>query len=228
MCADAPNALVEHDLPVRDTIASRDPTLAGSRRWLVAFVVIVLAVVAVGSTFAAVHYHRQVDRLRSRVIASPGPSSSPTQARAQTSPASVPVAPASPPPLNMHSYDLTVVGQPPTTVYLATASTDGGDSTLGQLLITGLVRGGRPGATYSLNGGDCDTNSSVVWAKGVADATGTAFLTGQEWTLPKADQYTLELDASPSTTSSLAPRGGGMEGEFVLGQASRYNGEPCS
>jgi hypothetical protein len=218
---------VEQDIPALDTIASRGPTLLRSRHWLVASVGIVLAVVAVGSTFAAVHYHRQVDRLKSPVTASHGPSSSPTQIQAQTSPASVTVAPASPPPLSMHSYDLTAVGQLRATVYLTTASTDGGDSTLGQLLITALVRSGRPGATYRLNGGDCDTNSSVVWAQGVADATGTAFLTGQDWTLPKADQYTLELDASLSATP-LARPGPGIEGEFVLGQASRYNGEPCS
>jgi len=218
---------VEQDIPESDTIASRDPTLPRSRRWLVVFVASVLAVAAVGSTFAAVHYHRPVDRLRRPVTASHGPSSSQTQAQAQTSPASVTVGPASPPPLSMHSYDLTVVGQLHATVYLTTASTDGGDSTLGQLLITALVRGGRPAATYRLNGGDCETNSSVVWAQGVADATGTAFLTGQDWALPKADQYTLELDASPSATSPARP-GPGIEGEFMLGQASRYNGEPCS
>lgn len=220
---------MEQDIPASDTIASRDPTLLRSRRWLVAFVAIVFAVVAVGSTFLAVHYHRQVDRLRSPVTASasPGPSSSPTQAQAQTSPASVTVVPASPPPLSVHSYDLTVVGQPPATVYLTPASTQGGDSTLGQLLITALVRSGRPGVTYSLSGGDCDTNSSVVWAQGAADATGTAFLTGHDWTLPKADQYTLELDASPPPTPPARP-GPGIEGDFVLGQASRYNGEPCS
>jgi hypothetical protein len=218
---------VEHDIPTPDTIASPDPTLLRSHRWLVAFAAI-LAVAAVGSTFAAVHYHRQVDRLRSPVTASAsrGPSSSPSPAQAQKSPTRVSVAPESPPPLSVDSYDLTVAGQPPATLYFTTASAVGGDSTLGQLLITALVRGGRPGATYRLNGGDCDTNSTVVWAQGVADATGTAFLTGPDWVLPKADQYTLELDASLSATSPA--RIGGIEGEFVLGQASRYLGEPCS
>ncbi|MGH8889739.1 MAG: hypothetical protein ACRDV3_08255, partial [Acidothermaceae bacterium] len=112
------------DRPTSDTIASRDSTLFWSRRWLVAFVTIILALVAVGSTFAALHYHRQVDRLRGVVSASPGPSSSPSQAQAETSPASVPVGPASPPPLSMHSYDLAVAGQQlPVTVYFTTAST---------------------------------------------------------------------------------------------------------
>lgn len=217
---------MEQDIPESDTIASPDPTLLRLRRWLGVFVATVLAVAAVGSTLAAVRYHRQADQLRRPVTASPGPSSSPTQAQAQASPASVTVAPASPPPLSVHSYDLTVVGQLNPTVYLTTASTDGGDSTLGQLLITALVRGGRPAATYRLSGGDCETNSSMVWAQGVADATGTAFLTGHDWALPKSDQYTLELDASPSATSPA--RLGGIEGEFVLGQASRYLGEPCS
>jgi hypothetical protein len=218
---------VEQDIPLSETIASPEPTLLRSRRLLVACAAI-LAVAAIGSTFAAVHYRRQVDRLRGLVTAtaSSGPSSSPDQAQGPGSPATVTVAPESPPPLSVHNYDMTVGGQPPTTVYLTTASTEGGGSSLGQLLITALVRGAQPGATYRLGGGDCDTNSSVVWAQGVADATGTAFLTGQAWTLPKADQYSLALDASPSPASP--PRGGGIEGEFVLGQASRYNGEPCS
>jgi hypothetical protein len=223
---------VEQDDPGSETIASRDSDVLRSRHRLVAVAAIVFAAVAVGSTLAAVHYHRQVARSHSPISASQAPhrpSVAPTDTLVHASPTSGTVVPASPPPLSMHSYDLATVGRLRATVYLTTASTDSGDSTQGQLLITALVRGGRPGTTYRLTGGDCDVNSSTdtVWAQGVADATGTAFLTGPDWTLPKADHYTLALKAAPSATSAIRPEPG-IEGVFVLGQASRYNAQPCS
>ena len=78
--------------------------------------------------------------------------------------------------------------------------------------------------TYQLTGGSCDVNPPVdiVWAQGVADANGTALMTGTSRTLPKADHYTLALGTSPEPSSG-GP-GPGIEGDFVLGQASRYAG----
>jgi hypothetical protein len=226
-----PNGRVDKDSPASDTIESRDPTLP---RWsshrLLAVVAIVLGVVAIGSTLAAAHYHQQITRLKTSVSASSGPSPSAIQTPAQTPTASATVRPESPPPLILHSYDLGTVGQLRVTVDLTTASADGIGSTKGQLLITALVRGGRPGTTYRLDGGDCQTNASVVWAQGVADATGTALLTGKDWTLPKANPYYLGLDASPPAASTVQSELGGIEGNLVLGQASQYDagGQPCN
>jgi len=51
--------------------------------------------------------------------------------------------------------------------------------------------------------------------EGVADATGTAFLTGPDWTLPKVDQYYLILETRrPGATTSVF--GDGLEGVFLL------------
>ena len=54
-----------------------------------------------------------------------------------------------------------------------------------------------------------------MWAEGVADASGTAFLTGPDWTLPKSDQYYLLLETRrPGATTSVF--GPGVEGVFLL------------
>jgi hypothetical protein len=219
---------VEQDNPpVHELLGRRRAD--GRPRSILVGLVVVLAASAAGSSWAAVRFHQQAARLSDRDVrqafahqlavgSAPAPSSS----------AVVADSGSESPPLSSHSYDLATAGQLRATVYLTTASTDGGASSNGQLVVSGLVRGGRPGVNYQFTGGDCevDPQLDIVWAQGVADANGTAFMTGQSRTLPKADNYTLALGASPEPSSGTP--GSGIEGVFVLGQASRYSGEPCN
>ena len=128
--------------------------------------------------------------------------------------------PGSAPPLTLRAVDLDMT-KPHATVYLATAADDSAGLTVGQIVVTALIRGGQPGARYSLTGGACDagqqpSNVDRVWAEGVADSTGTAFLTGPDWTLPKVDQYYLFLETlAPHATTLVI--GSGVEGVFLLG-----------
>jgi hypothetical protein len=175
-------------------------------RALVLAIVLLLTVGLAVSTLAAVHYHHQVVQLRSQPLP--------------------PAAPASPPPaLTSQGYDLDT-GKLQTTVYLTTAASQGVGSTQGQVLITARISGGTPGIRYRLVGGDCQltTPPHTVWAQATADATGAAFLSGATWALPKGDQYFLTLDPWPSDGSAPQRLTPGMEGEFVLGQASPFVG----
>lgn len=192
---------------------------------------VVLAVTAGGSMWAAFHFHQQAARLSAtasrHAFAKPHPVGS-LSASARSASTAVADTGGESPPLSSHSFDLATAGRLRATVYLTSASTDGGTSTSGQLIVGGLVRGGQPGVKYQFTGGDCEADSQldVVWAQGVADANGTAFVTGEARTLPKADNYTLAFGASPPVPG--AGLGPGIEGDFVLGQASRYAGEPCN
>lgn len=177
---------------------------------------------------AAVRFHEQAARLSDRDVRVFAHQFSVGSAPAPSSSAVVVGSGSESPRLSSHSYDLATAGQLRATVYLTTASTEGGGSSNGQLVVSGLVRGGQPGVKYQFTGGDCDVSSQldIVWAESVADANGTAFMTGQSRTLPKDDDYTLAVGASPGPTSGRP--GPGIEGVFVLGQASRYAGEPCN
>ena len=222
---------MERDNPPRDELFAPELRV----RPLLVGLVVVLAACSAGSTWAAVHFHQQASRLSGpaadHALAQPRfVGSAPPRFVGSAPPAAAVVVGrgTDSPTLSSHSYDVAVSGNLRATVYLTTLATDGGASTSGQLMVGGLVRGGEPGVTYQFTGGDCDVNSllGTVWAQGVADANGTAFMAGEDRTLPKADNYTLEVDA-PSAGSAAAP-GPGIEGVFVLGQASRYAGEPCN
>jgi hypothetical protein len=191
--------------------------LLGRRAVGIALVSILAAGVGV-STMLAIHFHVQATDLKVRRSASTaGASISPTLR-------------ASAPPLSLHSYDL-MAERPHATVYLTVASADGGASTQGQLLISAFVQGGPPNVEYRLTGGDCEsaTAQTYVWADGAADATGTALLSGHVWTLPKADDYYLVLATGSDGVASGRPEPG-MEGVFVLGQASPFpvGQQPCN
>jgi hypothetical protein len=225
--------VVDSDNARPETIGSRHPPdLPRRGHPLVLGLLVILAVAASGSTWAAIHYHQRAARLQSKARTAawwvmgrtPASPTQPTSRRA-SSPASVAATEASAPPLRSQSYDLDT-GKMQTTVHLTAAASDGGGSAQGQLLVTALIRGATPGARYRLTGGVCDTSTApdVVWAQGIADPTGIAYLSGDVRVLPKGDQYFLTLDPwNPGGAADprLIP---GLEGDFVLGQADSFVG----
>ena len=213
-----------------DTIASRERahrSLIGGKSLVSALLFILGASTAV-ATFEAVHYHRQIVRLRSHPLpVPPSPSPSPITSGVPQPTHSTVVATAAPPtaPLTSQSYVLDT-GRVQTTVYLTTATSQGAGAAQGQIRITARISGATPGIHYRLVGGDCETSSphDVIWAQGAADATGAAFLDGGTRTLPKGDQYFLTLDPWPSDGSAPQRLTPGIEGDFVLGQANTFVG----
>jgi len=204
-----------------DTIASGHESRRSffQRKSVLVVVAGILATATVISTLLAMHFRGRASDERARLAQG---TRTPSAA-----PSSSPVGPAvaSAPPLVMTSFDLDT-GAARTTVYLAVASSQGGDSTTGQLLVTAFIRGATKGAHYRLIGGDCDPTSpaDVVWAEGTADASGTAYLSGDARVLPKSDQYFMTIDPwqpAPAADPRLVP---GLEGEFVLGGADPFVG----
>lgn len=190
--------------------------------------IVLLAATTAAATLVATNYRRDATQLRSHPPAATLPAvpssvqlSTSAAATAGTSSAPAAGSPTqsaplqSAPPLTLQAVDLDMA-HPHATVYLAAAAAADGGFTDGQLVVTALIRGGQPGARYRLAGGDCELNEpDKVWAEGVADATGTAFLTGPDWTLPKVDQYYMLLETRrPGATASVF--GPGLEGVFLL------------
>jgi hypothetical protein len=223
---------VEPDDAPSDTIAGRDaPDRPRMGRSVILALVVLLALGVTMSTAAAIHFHTQVTDLQGRrQSATYGASASTTPPQTPTaSPASVPASPTgAAPSLSSHSYAL-LTGQLSATVYLTVVSADGVGSPQGQLLVTALVHGA-PGARYGMSGGDCEADTQdIVWARGSADATGTAHLSGDVLTLPKADEYYLTLNVTPAGATAAIEPEAGMNGEFVLGQAQPFpaGNAPC-
>lgn len=201
----------------------------GSRWWVTRtrpLLVVAVALLAIGivvSTMAAMHFRHQVTQLRERplialssasAVATPAQLASPTPA--VNSPPVSATAVASAPPLTLHAFDLDMT-RPQVTVFLAAAAADGVSLTDGQLVVTAFVRDAQPGAQYRLTGGDCDAGEvDKIWAQGVADPTGIAYLTGPDWTLPKGDQYFLVIETLPPHATAPSVTGAGLEGVFVL------------
>jgi hypothetical protein len=63
-----------------------------------------------------------------------------------------------------------------------------------EVVVSALVRGGRPHSTYELVGNDCASNNpDHAWAAGVTDSRGYAHLIGHPWTVSTSDLYFLVL-----------------------------------
>ena len=125
------------------------------------------------------------------------------------------------PPLSSIGYVLST-GKLHTTVYLTTAAFQGVGSTEGQLLVSALIRGATAGTNYRLVGGSCEgTATDTVWAQGVADPAGIAYLSGESRTLNAGTQYFLTLDPAPAAKPATLS---GLEGVFALGQAVPFVG----
>ena len=84
--------------------------------------------------------------------------------------------------------------------------------------VSAVITGGAPGTVYDLIGNDCSDVSPLpdkVWATGLADADGTADLTGYAWTGAVADRYWMTLDPAPDHPP-------GLHGRFARGQAAPF------
>lgn len=209
-----------------ETIASRRESRGSlpQRLPVLAVVAGILAIATVTSTLLAVHFRGRARDERARLApGTPSPSAAPSSSAPSSSPDGAAVGSA--PPLAMTSFELDT-GAARTTVYLAVASSQGGTSITGQLLVTALVRGVTKGAHYRLIGGDCDPTSpdDVVWAEGTADASGTAYLSGDARTLPKVDQYFMTIDPWQPPAGGDRRLVPGLEGLFVLGGADPFVG----
>ena len=63
-----------------------------------------------------------------------------------------------------------------------------------EVVVSALIRGARPHATYELVGNDCGGNGpGHSWAAGVTDSRGYARLIGHSWTVSTSDPYFLVL-----------------------------------
>jgi|SRR5450631_223130 len=199
----------------------------------------------------AVHYHRQLTDVRKAVsslapavelstsasaaptlapivVVSPQPPPQPALSAPASAAAVIPftdiassVTSVLAPPLSSIGYVLSTANLH-TTVYLTTAAFQGVGSTEGQLLVSALIRGATAGTNYRLVGGSCEgTAADTVWAQGVADPAGIAYLSGESRTLNAGTQYFLTLDPAPAAKpASLS----GLEGVFALGQAVPFVG----
>jgi ABC-type antimicrobial peptide transport system permease subunit len=84
-----------------------------------------------------------------------------------------------------------------------------------QVVVSALVTGARPHATYELVGNDCASNGpDHSWAAGVTDSLGSAYLIGHPWTVLTSDAYFLVL---ASRFLSRARPGSAVHGYFGQG-----------
>jgi hypothetical protein len=59
-----------------------------------------------------------------------------------------------------------------------------------EVVVSALITGARPHATYELVGNDCASNGpGHSWATGVTDSRGSAHLIGHPWTVSTSDAY---------------------------------------
>lgn len=94
----------------------------------------------------------------------------------------------------------------------------------GQVEISATVTGAPAGQHLRLEGGDCITDANHVWASGVADRAGTAYLSGRIWLLSSSHEYYLEL--APWRVARRVP---GLNGIWLGGliQPFRAGASPC-
>jgi hypothetical protein len=94
----------------------------------------------------------------------------------------------------------------------------------GQVEVSATVTGAPAGAHLRLEGGDCITGANRVWAAGVADQAGSAYLSGPMWTLSNSHEYYLEL-----APWRLARRVPGLNGLWLGGLIQPFfaGASPC-
>jgi hypothetical protein len=168
------------------TVGSEPETLSGGpeepsltvRSRVVAVVIGGLVVVAGGTAAIAVHYRHEIRRV---------------DRSSNTGPPEfvVPVSTSQNPTVARATYRL-LNGR----LHIDVVGVTSRNTTIGTLILDGRLTGARPGVRYRLTGGDCTANSHNhrIWASGVADAHGVAFLRSRSWVLPATDRYYAELD----------------------------------
>jgi hypothetical protein len=84
-----------------------------------------------------------------------------------------------------------------------------------EVVVSALITGARPHATYELVGNDCASNGpDHTWATGVTDAHGSAHLIGHPWTVSTNDAYFLVLQSHFLNQKSPGPA---VHGYFAQG-----------
>lgn len=67
-------------------------------------------------------------------------------------------------------------------------------ATRAKVVVSAQISGAAPHAAYELVGNDCTGNGpGLMWANGVTDSRGTAYLVGRPWTVSTNDAYFLML-----------------------------------
>jgi hypothetical protein len=197
------NGSVEPPRP--DVITTEARPVPGRRAWAVA--VAVLAIALAAAIIAAVHYHGEAAAERHRAR-----------------PATV-AAPLSPGPLRLSARTVALPSSGTVTGQVTVLSVRPADRPV-QVVFSGQISGGIPHQRYALVGNDCTGNApDHPWAAGIADARGSASLTGPAWTISPRDEYWLWLIPSPR---QLPP---GLHGSFTPDgrlTAFRSGSAPCT
>jgi len=99
-----------------------------------------------------------------------------------------------------------------------------------KVVVSALITGARPHATYELVGNECASNGpGHTWATGVTDAHGSAHLIGQPWTASTNDAYFLVLQSHVLNQKSPGPAVHGYFGQRPPGLSQVSDGvAPCS
>jgi len=99
-----------------------------------------------------------------------------------------------------------------------------------EVVVSAVISGARPHATYELVGNDCASNGpDRIWATGVTDSRGSAQLIGQPWTVSTSDAYFLVLDSRFLNQRRLGPAVHGFFGKGPPGLSPVSDGvAPCA
>ena len=94
----------------------------------------------------------------------------------------------------------------------------------GQVQVAATVTGAPAGQHLRLEGGDCTTGADRIWATGVTDGAGTAYLAGRIWRLSSSHEYYLDL--APWRVARRLP---GLDGIWLGGliQPFHAGNAPC-
>lgn len=196
-------------------VISAEPRRVPSRAaWLTAMVVMLAAALA-GAIIIAVHYRDQVLVLRRQAhLAQVSPPVGPGRAR-----------PA--PPTLVSEMSLLPSSGPLTGEVIAFTARS--PATLAQVIVTVRISGGRPYSRYELIGGDCAGSAADwAWAAGLADARGSAVLTGQVRTVSLQDEYSLILGGAGLQQNRPGPAVHGYFGIARGLSAVRDSFPPCA
>lgn len=164
-----------------------------------------------GAITVAVHYRSEAAALRRHLHS----------VRAPVAPPS-----AAPPRLSSSTTALPASGTLAGEVTVVTARFS---ARLAEVVVTARISGGLPHSSYMLFGGDCAGNAADhTWAAGLTDASGSADLTGQAWTVSLSDQYYLVVSSPGMNQTHPGPAVHGYIGIPRGLSAVQDTVEPCA